>query len=96
MQDGFRIERRGGRLTVYLRGLAYLLSPAGRRADVVVDVINGLPFAAPLVRRRGLVALVHHLHREQWRIIYPGAAGTARLVRGVTRRAPALPARCRS
>ena len=75
VRDGFRIVRRGGRLTVYLRGLAYLLSPAGRRTDAVVDVVNGLPFAAPLVRRRGLVALVHHLHREQWRIIYPGAWG---------------------
>jgi glycosyltransferase involved in cell wall biosynthesis len=75
VRDGFRIVRRGGRLTVYLRGLAYLLTPAGRRTDVVVDVVNGLPFAAPLVRRRGLVALVHHLHREQWRIIYPGLAG---------------------
>jgi glycosyltransferase involved in cell wall biosynthesis len=75
VRDGFRIMRRGGRLTVYLHGLAYLLSPAGRRTDAVVDVINGLPFAAPLVRRRGLLALVHHLHREQWRIIYPGLGG---------------------
>ena len=75
VRDGFRILRRGGRLTVYLRGLGYLLSPAGRRTDAVVDVVNGLPFAAPLVRRRGLVALVHHLHREQWRIIYPGWGG---------------------
>ena len=48
VRDGFRIVRRGGRLTVYLHGLAYLLSRAGRRTDVVVDVINGLPFAAPL------------------------------------------------
>ncbi|MEO6512183.1 MAG: glycosyltransferase family 4 protein [Nocardioides sp.] len=75
VRDGFRILRRGGRLTVYLHGLALLLGPAGRRTDVVVDVVNGLPFAAPLVRRRGLVALVHHLHREQWRIIYPGLGG---------------------
>ncbi len=75
VRDGVRIVRGGGRLTVYLHGLAYLLSPAGRRADAVVDVINGLPFGAPLVRRRGLVALVHHLHREQWRIIYPGWGG---------------------
>ena len=77
VRDGFRILRRGGRLTVYLQGLAYLLTPAGRRTDVVVDVINGLPFAAPMVRRHGLVALVHHVHREQWRIIYPGAGGRA-------------------
>jgi glycosyltransferase involved in cell wall biosynthesis len=75
VRDGFRVVRRGGRLTVYLRGLAYLLSPAGRRTDAVVDVVNGLPFAAPLVRRSGLVALVHHVHREQWHIIYPGWRG---------------------
>jgi glycosyltransferase involved in cell wall biosynthesis len=41
----------------------------------VIDVVNGLPFATPLVRRSGVVALVHHLHREQWHIIYPGLAG---------------------
>ena len=75
VRDGFRIVRRGGRLTVYLHGLLFLLSRSGRRCDAVVDVINGLPFAAPLVRRRGLVALVHHLHREQWHIIYPGLGG---------------------
>ncbi|EWT02886.1 glycosyl transferase [Intrasporangium oryzae NRRL B-24470] len=68
-------RRSGGRLSVYVRGLAYLATPAGRREDVVVDVINGLPFAAPLVRRRGVAALVHHLHREQWSIIYPNWKG---------------------
>jgi glycosyltransferase involved in cell wall biosynthesis len=74
-RGGVVIRRRGGRLTVYLHGLVFLLSRAGRRQDLVVDVINGLPFGAPLVRRRGLVALVHHVHREQWRIIYPGLGG---------------------
>lgn len=72
---GVRYQRRGGRLSVYAWGLLHLLSPTGRRQDVVVDVINGLPFGAVLVRRRGLVALVHHLHREQWRMIYPGLGG---------------------
>jgi glycosyltransferase involved in cell wall biosynthesis len=47
----------------------------GRRQDVVVDVINGLPFGARLVRHRGLLALVHHVHRAQWEIIYPGWRG---------------------
>jgi glycosyltransferase involved in cell wall biosynthesis len=73
--DGVRVRRRGGRLTVYLRGLLFLLSRTGRRQDVVVDVVNGVPFAAGLVRRRGVVVLVHHLHREQWRMIYPGLRG---------------------
>lgn len=74
VRDGVRYVRRGGRLTVYLHGLWWLLT-GGRGADLVVDVINGLPFAAPLVRRRGLVALVHHVHRDQWHIIYPGLGG---------------------
>ncbi|CAM3250154.1 glycosyltransferase family 4 protein [Nocardioides dubius] len=72
---GVRYRRRGGRLSVYPRGLAWLLGRDGRRQDAVVEVINGLPFAARLVRRDGLIALVHHLHREQWRMIYPGLGG---------------------
>ena len=75
IRDGVRFRRRGGRLTVYPHGLAYLLSPRGRRTDVVVDVQNGLPFFASLVRRRGVVTLVHHVHREQWQLIYPGWRG---------------------
>lgn len=73
--DGVLFLRRGGRLTVYLHGLAYLLSRTGRQQDIVIDVINGLPFAARLVRRRGLIALVHHVHQRQWQIIYPGLRG---------------------
>lgn len=88
--SGVRLRRVGGRLTVYPRALAWLVR---HRVDVVVDVINGLPFGTPLVRRRGLVGLVHHLHQRQWQIIYPGLAGrlgwwvesrlTPRLYRGV-------------
>jgi glycosyltransferase involved in cell wall biosynthesis len=72
--DGVRVLRTGGRLTVYVRGL-FWLATRGRSHDVVVDVINGLPFGTPLVRRRGLVALVHHVHQRQWQIIYPGLWG---------------------
>lgn len=75
LRDGIRFRRRGGRLTVYPRALAYLLGREGRRADIVVDVHNGIPFASTLVRRRGVRVLVHHVHREQWQIIYPGVAG---------------------
>lgn len=75
LRNGVHLRRRGGRLTVYLHGLLYLLGRAGRQTDVVVDVQNGLPFFSPIVRRRGIVTLVHHVHREQWQIIYPGIAG---------------------
>jgi glycosyltransferase involved in cell wall biosynthesis len=75
IRDGVRFRRRGGWLSVYPRGLGYLLSRAGRRNDIVVDVHNGIPFAAPLLRRRAVHVLVHHVHREQWQIIYPGLRG---------------------
>ncbi len=79
---GVRIIRRGGRHTVYLRAaLTYLagrwgLGPlAGRRLgrpDMIVDVGNGMPFLSPLYARRPVIALVHHVHREQWPIVLPG------------------------
>lgn len=75
-EHGVRFLRLGGRYSVYLHGLRFLLSTDGRAQDIVVDVINGIPFGARLVRRRGLLVLVHHLHREQWRMIYPGLRGS--------------------
>ena len=89
---GVRVLRTGGRLTVYPRGLLWLARH--RRTDAVVDVINGLPFGTPLVRRRGVVALVHHVHQRQWQIIYPGVRGRigwfveSRLTPAVYRRRP--------
>jgi glycosyltransferase involved in cell wall biosynthesis len=61
---GVRFRRRGGRLTVYLWALVAI---ARSRADVVVDVQNGLPFFSRVVTRVPVLVLVHHVHREQWR-----------------------------
>ncbi|MEU4389393.1 glycosyltransferase family 4 protein [Kribbella sp. NPDC023855] len=63
---------RGSKVTVYLRGLLYTLL---RRPDHVIDVQNGLPFFTRLVRRTGVVVLVHHVHEEQWQVVYPGWRG---------------------
>jgi glycosyltransferase involved in cell wall biosynthesis len=60
---GVRFRRRGGRLTVYAWALVAI---ARSRADVVVDVQNGLPFFSRLVTRGPVLVLVHHVHREQW------------------------------
>jgi glycosyltransferase involved in cell wall biosynthesis len=78
--QGVRLVRRGGRFTVYARAaLAYLggtvgFGPlnrrrAGRRPDVIVDVCNGLPFMSRLYSRCPVIALVHHVHREQWPVV---------------------------
>jgi glycosyltransferase involved in cell wall biosynthesis len=72
---GVRFRRRGGRLTVYLHGLAFVTLGSGRHSDAVIEVVNGIPFGAGVVRAGVTVPLVHHLHREQWRMIYPGWRG---------------------
>lgn len=74
--DGVRYVRRGSKLSVYLLGVWALLRRQLGRVDVVVDVQNGLPFFTVLGTRKPVVVLVHHVHREQWPVVYPGLFGT--------------------
>ncbi|TFV61731.1 UNVERIFIED_ORG: glycosyltransferase family 1 protein [Bacillus sp. AZ43] len=69
---GVRVVRRGGRLTVYPQALLHVMRT---RPRLVVDVQNGLPFGSPLVTRRPVVNLVHHVHREQWPIVFGRVGG---------------------
>jgi glycosyltransferase involved in cell wall biosynthesis len=72
---GVRYVRRGSKLSVYARGMQALRRGDLGHPDVVVDVQNGLPFFTRLVTRRPVVVLVHHVHREQWPVVYPGTMG---------------------
>lgn len=76
--DGVRIDRAGGRYSVYVWALLAMaaarlgLGPLRHlRPDVVVDTQNGLPFLARLLYGRRVVVLVHHCHREQWPVAGP-------------------------
>lgn len=69
-RDGFRIIRRGGKLSVYAHALWMLAGGRLGRPDVVVDVQNGVPFWSRLAARCPVVVLVHHVHREQWSVVY--------------------------
>lgn len=63
------VVRRGGRFTCYAAGLLY----AARHRDdfdIVIDVQNGVPFWAPLLARLPVVNVTHHVHRDQWRVIF--------------------------
>jgi glycosyltransferase involved in cell wall biosynthesis len=81
MRGAVAFVRRGGPLTVYLWGaLLYLAGAAGigalsrwrrGRPDVIVDVGNGLPFLTAVYARVPVVAMVYHVHREQWHIVMP-------------------------
>lgn len=75
IRDAVRFVRRGGKLSVYPRALAGLATQRLGPVDLVVDVHNGVPFFSRLATRRPVVVLVHHVHREQWPVVYPGAAG---------------------
>ncbi|MEV4658868.1 glycosyltransferase family 4 protein [Micromonospora sp. NPDC049301] len=76
--EGVRVLRRGSRHTVYARAALtclagrFGLGPLGRhgRPDLVIDVCNGVPFFAPLYAGRPVIALVHHVHREQWPVVF--------------------------
>ena len=73
LPSGVRVLRRGRRFSVYPYALtALVLGRFGRlgRPDVVVDVQNGVPFWVPLVSRRPVVVLCHHVHREQWSVVF--------------------------
>ena len=73
--DGVRFVRRGSKLSVYLQGMWLLATRRLGRVDAVVDVQNGLPFFSATVTRRPVIVLVHHVHREQWPVVYPGLTG---------------------
>ena len=73
--DGVRFVRRGSKLTVYQEGFAALARGRLGHVDLVVDVQNGLPFFTRAATRVPVIVLVHHVHREQWPVVYPGLVG---------------------
>ena len=72
VRDGVTFRFSGGRFGVYPAALARLwLARLGRRRpDVVIDVHNGVPFFARLLAGCPVVVLVHHVHREQWSVVF--------------------------
>jgi glycosyltransferase involved in cell wall biosynthesis len=74
--DGVRFIRRGGWRSVYVWALVYHLTGRLGPHDLVIDVKNGIPFFSPAYCTRPVVCLVHHVHREQWRMNF--SSGWAR------------------
>lgn len=75
LRDGVRFVRRGDKLKVYAHAFLGLALRRFGRIDAVVDVQNGLPFFTRLATRKPVTVLVHHVHREQWPVVYPGLIG---------------------
>ncbi len=72
---GVRYVHRGTKLGVYPAGVRALRRGDLGRPDLVVDVQNGMPFLSRWVTRAPVTVLVHHVHREQWPVVYPGLPG---------------------
>lgn len=70
IRRGIRFVRRGTKLTVYSEARRLLRRGALGPVDVVVDVQNGIPFLSPWTGPAPVVVLVHHVHREQWPVVY--------------------------
>ncbi|HET8766171.1 MAG TPA: glycosyltransferase family 4 protein [Pedococcus sp.] len=66
------LRRQGGRLSVYAACVRALRRDEREHGpyDVVVDTQNGIPFFSPLGTRTPVVVLVHHVHREQWPVVF--------------------------
>ncbi len=64
--DGALVYRAGRRYASFLLAPLFYLAFLHRRADVVLDIINGIPFFTPLFARKPKVALIHHVHRDMF------------------------------
>jgi glycosyltransferase involved in cell wall biosynthesis len=70
--SGVRVLRSGGRLGVYSRAAMAVLLRRVPRPDVIIEAQNGIPFFAALwAPRTPRIVLVHHVHREQWPVVFP-------------------------
>jgi len=69
--SGARVVRLGGQLSVYPAAAWALWTGRVPRPDVVIETQNGVPYLAALwARRTAHVVLVHHVHREQWPVVF--------------------------
>lgn len=69
--NGVEFVRRGSKLGVHREAVREIRSQVRDGVDIIVDVQNGIPFFSRLAApRTPSVVLVHHIHREQWPVVY--------------------------
>lgn len=67
---GMALWRVGGRLSIYLVVPLLALMRRLPRHDLAIEIQNGVPFLASAYLRAPVLVVVHHVHREQWRILF--------------------------
>lgn len=80
-RNGYRVVRRGGRMSVFP---LTAMSEVARRMgpyDALVEIWNGVPWMSPLWCRRPRLTFLHHVHGPMWDQIMPRPlAGVGRLM----------------
>lgn len=69
--QGVKIIRKGGRFTIYIWAVIYYLMRLRKACDVLIDVQNGIPFFTPLYSRKPKLAIVYHVHGDQFFVELP-------------------------
>jgi glycosyltransferase involved in cell wall biosynthesis len=68
-RDGYRVVRRRGRYMVFPAAVIAELRGLYGPRDGLVEIWNGVPFLTPLWARGPKITLVHHVHRQMWRMV---------------------------
>jgi glycosyltransferase involved in cell wall biosynthesis len=68
-RDGYRVVRRRGRYMVFPAAVVAEMRGLYGPRDGLVEIWNGVPFLTPLWARGPKITLVHHVHRQMWRMV---------------------------
>jgi len=69
VRDGYQVIRRRGRYMVFPAAVIAELRGLYGPRDGLVEIWNGVPFLTPLWARGPKITLVHHVHRQMWRMV---------------------------
>jgi glycosyltransferase involved in cell wall biosynthesis len=95
-RDGYRVVRRRGRYMVFPAAVIAELRGLYGPRDGLVEIWNGVPFLTPLWARGPKITLVHHVHRQMWRMVLEerlarmGEVFESRIAPPLYRRVPVL------
>ncbi|MBI5123658.1 glycosyltransferase family 4 protein [Candidatus Roizmanbacteria bacterium] len=68
--EGVEIVRKGNQLTVFFLAPWYYFF-SGRKFDLVIDEIHGVPFFTPVYVKKPKIAFIHEVATDIWDYMYP-------------------------
>lgn len=74
VRNGYRIDRAGGRYSVFGRTAVEEVMGRLGPSDAFVEIWNGVPWFSPLWYRKPRIVVLHHIHGPMWDQIFPRPA----------------------